>query len=421
VKHLEDLLGDHDLHVVPDEAMRHTVADRVDVDQGVERHATPEPLLAPRQGARRQRAQHRALVAVEADQRRFTRGPVPTLIGDRHPRRQVLLERSKGLERLVGQRVAFHILHAGFRLALRPGAIRRAGARLHVPITTEREVGGMEDHRAGRAVARPDQRPGIIPEQGARDATEMRERGGDPIAPVGAALIEKRFDEEAPGVAEDRDEEEDADAHAGDLQTLLAEIDLQLVAGRRLDPHRRQLRDSVLPPDVRHGALERAHADRESVLGQQPLHDDRIAGRRPGVQRPCFLSPFVRQTPRCGATLDARLDRPTQIPSDGIHRDADLAGNGLLPDTATRQRPDRGHHLAFDHRHLLRRRYQHVPLELHSTLLPRGSELVSRGGQYHCRSTASPHHRRPSSPRARPYAHRSARACTSESKHSSSA
>src|SRR5436190_301910 len=43
--------------------------------------------------------------------------------------------------------------------------------------------------------------------------------------------------------------------------------------------------------------------------------------------------------------------------------------------------------LTFDHRHLRGRRYQHIPLELHSTLLPRGSELVSRGGQYHCRST----------------------------------
>ena len=73
----------------------------------------------------------------------------------------------------------------------------------------------MEDHRARRAVARAHQRPGIVPEQGARDATEMRERGGDPFAPVGAPLIEKRFDEEAPGVAEDRDEQEDANAPAG--------------------------------------------------------------------------------------------------------------------------------------------------------------------------------------------------------------
>ena len=84
--------------------MRHAVADRVDVDQGVERHAAPEPLLPPRQRPRRQRAQRRALVALEADQRRFTRRPVPPLIGDRHPRRQVLLERGERVEGLVGQR-----------------------------------------------------------------------------------------------------------------------------------------------------------------------------------------------------------------------------------------------------------------------------------------------------------------------------
>jgi hypothetical protein len=50
----------------------------------------------------------------------------------------------------------------------------------------------------------------------------MDQRRRDPFAPVGAALIQKRFDEEAPRVAEDCDEEEDADANAGNLQALLA-------------------------------------------------------------------------------------------------------------------------------------------------------------------------------------------------------
>ena len=57
----------------------------------------------------------------------------------------------------------------------------------------------------------------------------MRERGGDPVTPVGAALIQKGFDEEAPRVTEYRNHEEDADAHAGNLQALLTEIDLQLI------------------------------------------------------------------------------------------------------------------------------------------------------------------------------------------------
>src|SRR5262249_20713460 len=56
-------------------------------------------------------------------------------------------------------------------------------------------------------------------------------------------------------------------------------------------------------------------------------------------------------------------------------------------DPATCQIANRGHDVAVDHRHLRRRRYQNTRLKLHSTLLLRGSELVSRGGQYHCRST----------------------------------
>ena len=173
--------------------------------------------------------------------------------------------------------------------------------------------------------------------------------------------------EEAAGVTEHGDQQEDADAHAGNLQSLLTEIDLQLVAGRRFDADRRQLRHPVLPTDVGHRPLQRPHADREAALGQQPLDDDRIAGRRPGVQRPGLLPPFVRQTLRCRSALDAGLDRLSQIAPDRIHRDADLAGDRLFADTAIRQRPNRGHQLAFDHRHLPRRRYQHVPLELHST------------------------------------------------------
>jgi hypothetical protein len=72
-------------------------------------------------------------------------------------------------------------------------------------------------------------------------------------------------------------------------------------------------------------------------------------------------------------------NRLSQIPANRIDRDADLAGNCLLANPATGQRPNRGHHLAFDHRHLRRRRYQHAPLKLHSPLL-RGVRIsVVRG------------------------------------------
>ena len=61
--------------------------------------------------------------------------------------------------------------------------------------------------------------------------------GGNAFAPIRAPLIEKRFDEESAGVAQDRDEHEDPHRHAGDQNPFLAKVDLQLIARRRLDSH----------------------------------------------------------------------------------------------------------------------------------------------------------------------------------------
>ena len=164
------------------------------------------------------------------------------------------------------------------------------------------------------------QRAGIVAEQRARDAAEMRERGGDPFAPVVAALIEKRFDEEAARVAEDRHEEEDADADAGNLQALLAEIDLQLVARcafpRARSPAAATRRSRRMSATAR--SIVRTLTV-QSALGEQPLDDDRIARRRPDVQRAGLLSALVRQPPRRRSDLLARLDRLAQIAPHRIH------------------------------------------------------------------------------------------------------
>ena len=48
------------------------------------RHPAPLALLVSGQGARRERAQHRALGPFEAQARRFIGGPVPTRIGHAH-------------------------------------------------------------------------------------------------------------------------------------------------------------------------------------------------------------------------------------------------------------------------------------------------------------------------------------------------
>ena len=161
VKHLTNLLGDHDVDMVADEAMRHAVADRVDVDQGVERHAalscsrrgSARPATGAASRARRARSGRSAL-------RGSSRGAADRR---RHPRGQVLLERGEGVEGLIRQRVALDVFHARFGLALRPRAIRCTRARLDVPVATEGEVGRVEDHGPCRAVTRSDQGRALSP------------------------------------------------------------------------------------------------------------------------------------------------------------------------------------------------------------------------------------------------------------------
>jgi hypothetical protein len=125
-------------------------------------HSAPQALLTPGQGARRERAQHRALGPVEAQARRFMGGPVLTRIGHRHPRAEVRFERRERIESLRGEPVALHELHTGFGLAFGPGPIRRAGARLDVPIAAEGQIGRMKEDRPGPAIPADHQRPRIV-------------------------------------------------------------------------------------------------------------------------------------------------------------------------------------------------------------------------------------------------------------------
>ena len=93
-----------------------------------------------------------------------------------------------------------------------------------------------------------------------------------------------------------------------------------------------------------------------------------------------------RQPPRQRPDLHAR-NGAALIAAHRIARDGQLRRDRLRAPPTIRQLTNRSHDLAFDHRHLRYGRYQNPLLSLHSTLLLRGSELVSQGGQYHCRST----------------------------------
>jgi hypothetical protein len=115
----------------------------------------------------------------------------------------------------------------------------------------------MERHRPGRPVATADQRARIVAEHREHDAAEVGERSGDALTPIVLALVEKPFDEGAPGIAEDGDQQKHRDRRAGDRDAFLAEVDLHLGARRGLDPHRRDIGGALRLPHRRHRTLDR--------------------------------------------------------------------------------------------------------------------------------------------------------------------
>lgn len=156
-----DVILDDDVDVIADQSMRDAIPDRVHVHEGVECDPTAQPLRAPRQGANRQRPKDRAFIALKAPDRCFPRGPVAALIGQHHPRGQMLLKRVEGVEGLIRQRIALDVFDARFRLAFRPRAIGR-----------------------------------IVAEQRPRDAAEICERRGNALATARAlhATLPTRFE-----------------------------------------------------------------------------------------------------------------------------------------------------------------------------------------------------------------------------------
>jgi len=98
--------------------MRDAIPDRVDVHEGVERHATAQALCPPGNAASGNDPRAARSSRSNRASRRFTGRPMATLIGENHPLGQVLLERTKGVERLIGQRIALDVFDAASVLPL---------------------------------------------------------------------------------------------------------------------------------------------------------------------------------------------------------------------------------------------------------------------------------------------------------------
>jgi hypothetical protein len=105
----------------------------------------------------------------------------------------------------------------------------------------------------------------------ARHPAEVAEGTLQPVQPGRLPLVLERCDEVAARVAERRDEQPDPLGRATDLDRGRAEVDLQLPAGWRLEPHRRPRLGLQLPAPRRHRPLDRPERDddplRERIHG----------------------------------------------------------------------------------------------------------------------------------------------------------
>src|SRR5947208_1578135 len=152
------------------------------------------------------------------------------------------LERGEAVEAAARDGIALDVADPGLCLALGPCSIRTAGARRDAPVGAERAERRMHMHDACLDIAPEDQRASIVDEHCLRDAAEVQERAREALAPVVVSLAQERPHVDPPRIPEHGDEEVDAHLATADEDASLAEVDLELMARRRLEANRRYLR-----------------------------------------------------------------------------------------------------------------------------------------------------------------------------------
>jgi hypothetical protein len=171
----------------------------------------------------------------------------------------------------------------------------------------------MKGHCAGRAIAADHQCPRVVAEQRPRDAAEMREGRGNAFPPVILPLVEKGFDKQTPGIAQDGDVQKDAHPGAGNADALLSEGRSE--ARRRADFPCARSPDR--PPDARAEYPPRPfdgpNADLNTLLGQQLLDDHCIPARGAFIEGAHLTPGLLGQLPRRWPNLDPGLDGCAQI------------------------------------------------------------------------------------------------------------
>ena len=204
---------------------------------------------------------------------------------------------------------------------------------------------------------------------------------GDALAPIVLALIEKRFDEEAAGITQDRDQQKDrAPQCRRSARRFWPKSICSWSPGAVSTRTVASAATRCAASNVGHRSLDRPDADRAARA--RPAG----AARRPHCRRPApsySVRASARRRPSAaapaGRTCTPGVDRLPQIPPHRIARDADLARNRLPAHAATPPARESRSPPRLRPPVPPRRRYQYLPLELHSTLL-RGVRIsVARG------------------------------------------
>jgi hypothetical protein len=196
-------------------------------------------------------------------------------IGDlAQPPRQVCLELGPGGEAAAGDGVALDVADAALVLALGPGPVGGAGLRPEAPVAGEGVEAVVEDDLARPRVVVRHQRLGVVEQDLLGHAAEVPEGAIEPVEPGALPLVPEGRDEIAPRVAERRHEQVHPDRLVGDRHEGRAEVDLQLAAGRRLEPDRRPGLGDKLAPQLLHRPLDGAQRHPEAMLALELLVND---------------------------------------------------------------------------------------------------------------------------------------------------
>ena len=290
-------------------------------------------------------------VALEAHKRCLAGRAVHTHVCDiAFPLGQMRFESLPAREAVPGDGVLLHIPDAALRLALSARPIRRAGPRRKAPMLRQRNELVIELHRSTEGIVAHHERARVVHQHLLRHAAKGCECALEAAEPVLLLLGPERPHMQPPRVPERRHEHERLDPGATDLDQTLAEVDLQLSAGRRFEPRRRQsFRFERLPVRL-HRPLQSPPAHRQPLLGQQILaHHVGVAAmpHEPLAQPvlvPVKLLRALRHLERLHATS-------RQI---GLHRvmaAAQLPRNPLQP-PAARLQPQHLRHVVWRLHHL---------------------------------------------------------------------